>query len=76
MTRFWVFFSVPVRRRGLLARLGRIALEGGSGRDSYNLLSYYYDAFLAEIKLARRAGAVSACAARDTAHEQPLRHRH
>jgi hypothetical protein len=59
-----------------MARLSRIALEGGAGRDSYHLLSYYYDAFLADIKLARRAGAVSACAARDTAHEQPSRRRH
>jgi hypothetical protein len=32
-----------------MARLSRIALEGGSGRDSYNLLSYYYDTFLADI---------------------------
>jgi hypothetical protein len=76
MTRFWVFFSVPVRRRGLMARFSRIALEGGSGRDSYNLLSYYYDAFLADIKLACRAGVVLACAARDTAHKQPRRRRH
>ena len=76
MTYLLVFFSAHLRRRGLMARLSRIALEGGSGRDSYNLLSYYYDAFLADIKLVRRAGAVSACKARDTAHEQPWCRRH